>query len=157
MDMVAIAGALNSLKITKELVEAIIGLRDAQAIDVKRREIDAKLGDAQQIILTVQQELLAEMNKRHNLEKELMRFEGCEAEKKRYQLKETAPGSFAYAVKPSCQGEEPMHYLCATCYHRHKISVLQVIPHNSARATLGFSANVYRCSDCGCQATVLTR
>jgi hypothetical protein len=76
-----------------------------------------------------------------DLEKELSKFETWEAEKQRYELKEVAPGAFAYLPKESMRGAEPPHWLCANCYQAGKKRLLQ--------AHRGDASFIYhKCQEC---------
>jgi hypothetical protein len=125
VDVSTIAGALSALKASKDIAEAMIGLRDAAAFNEKRLELQSRIMDAQSSVFTAQEERASLLDKVGKLEKHIADMETWEAEKERYQLKAVAGGAFAYTLKPEMSGGEPAHWLCATCYQSRKKAFLQ--------------------------------
>ena len=74
------------------------------------------------------------------LKKDLVDRERWDEESARYRLHELGPGIFVYAVKPECQGAEPMHYLCAKCYADKIKSLIQALVVGGPN---------YQCHKCG--------
>jgi hypothetical protein len=52
-------------------------------------------------------------------------LKGWEAEKQRYEMKQTEAGATVYVMKPDAIGSETPHWICATCYTNGKKSILQ--------------------------------
>lgn len=127
-DMTAIAQALNSFNALKNIAHALIGLRDAQALQAKIIEFNGQLIDAQTKIFAVNEERSTLIERVAALENQVTDLEAWEAEKQRYELKAIAGGSYAYALKEEAQGAEPSHKICANCYQRDKKSILQQEP-----------------------------
>src|SRR5467141_3021959 len=96
VDVSAFASALASLKAAKDIAEAMIGLRDAQAFQAKLLEFQSKLIDANNAAFAAQDERVALLERVHALEKELASLKAWEADKARYELKEVGSGTFAY-------------------------------------------------------------
>jgi hypothetical protein len=120
-----IGGALSSLKAAKDIAEAMVGLRDAAAFQEKRIELQSKILDAQERMLAAQDERTALVERTRALEREVARFKAWDAEKQRYELKRWGHGAFAYVLKGSEAGGEPIHALCTACYDRGVKSRLQ--------------------------------
>ena len=146
-DISALAAALSSLNAAKDIAQAMIGLRDGAAFQAKLLEFQSKLLDANRSAFAAQDERAVLLERIRALEEKVASFEAWETEKKRYELKEFGQGAFAYALKPEAQGAEPPHQICATCYQSRKKSILQIVPSNHARTTLGIRP-IYRCPVC---------
>jgi hypothetical protein len=136
-----ISAILTSLMTAKELADAMISLRDAEALQTKRKEFLDLMIDAQIKILALQDEHSQMREAKRDLEEQIAAFERWDHEKLRYELKEIGPGVFTYIIKPSMQGMEPTHCICAHCYQQDKKSILQAF--NSY--TLGASATCPAC------------
>jgi hypothetical protein len=122
-----IAGALSSLKATKDLLEAMVGLRDAATFQEKRIELQSRVLEAQGSVLAAQDACAAFVERIRHLEQEIARLKDWETDKQRYELKPVAEedGPLAYALKPDAQGSEPTHHICANCYQQSQKSILQ--------------------------------
>jgi hypothetical protein len=125
VDITAIAGAMSSLKAFKDLAEAMIGLRDAEAFQQKRFELQAIVIDAQNSIFTLQEERTAAVKRIEELEQKIAAVEQWQTEKERYHLKAIEAGSFAYTLKREVAFTDVAHWLCANCYEQGKKSILQ--------------------------------
>lgn len=147
-DMTTIAAALTSFDALKNIAQAMIGLRDAQAFQAKLIEFNSALIEAQTRVFEVNEERSALIERVHDLEKQIADLEAWETEKQRYALKAIAHGSFAYVLKSEAQGSEPPHQICAACYQRGKKSILQMMPRSNVRAQVGVPQK-YRCPACG--------
>jgi hypothetical protein len=130
-DLSAIAAALSSFKTMKDIAQAMIGLRDAQAFQAKLIEFNSALIDAQTNVFSVNEERSALIERVRDLEAKIAEIEGWEAEKKRYELKEVAPRVFTYVLKPEAQGSEPSHWICPGCYQKRQKSILQGLESHS--------------------------
>lgn len=124
-DMSTIAAALSSFGALKDIAQAMIGLRDAQALQAKIIEFNGQLIDAQTKIFAVNEERSTLIARVRDLEKQVTNLEAWEAQKQRYELKAIGQGSFAYSLKTEAQGSEPPHYICANCYENQQTSILQ--------------------------------
>jgi hypothetical protein len=126
-DITAIAQALGAFKALKDIGEATIGLANAAAFRERQIEFQGKIIDAQGALMALQEERSTLLERISQLEEEMARLEAWEAEKQRYELQDisSGQGSSAYVVKPSMQGTEPLHCICANCYEDGKKSILQ--------------------------------
>ena len=141
-DISAFASAFSSLKAAKDIAEAMVSLRDAQAFQSKLIEFQSKLIDANSAALAAQDERVALLERVDALEKEVARLKLWETEKGRYELKEIESGAVAYVPKESMRGTEPMHWVCAQCYQNNKKGFLQ-----SHHGDVSFT--YYKCQECG--------
>lgn len=153
VDVSAIAGALSALKSSKDIAEAMIGIRDAVTMNEHRLELQSKLGDAQTSIFAVNEERATLLETVSRLEKQITSMETWEAEKQRYALDNAAVGAFVYALKEPMSGGEPPHWLCAECYGNRKKSILQVFERTKGYG-MGSSDHLWKCPHC--QSTVRT-
>jgi hypothetical protein len=124
-DMLAIAQGLNALKATTDIIKAMAGLRDAAQILEKTVELNQKILTVQTALADAQAEQTTLIQTIRHLEEEVARLKTWEAEKQRYELKEVAPRTFAYVLKPNAGDPEPAHWICASCYQKNQKSILQ--------------------------------
>lgn len=120
-------------------------IRDLAKLGDMRVELLAQILAAQQGALAAQADQSAMLEHVRTLEKEVARLQAWESEKQRYKLKPFGPGSFAYALKESAQGDEPAHWICASCYEHGKKSILQATSRLEARR------RIYRCFECNAE------
>ena len=132
---------LNSLKTMKDIAETMIGLRDAEMMGGKVRELNGVIIDAQSSIFKVNEERASLIEAVRDLEEKIAAMEKWATDKDRYELQAMPGGTFAYALKEGVQPSEPAHYICANCYQDSKKSILQA----EMRAPL---AKVYVCPRC---------
>ncbi len=140
-DITAIAAALSTYTSLKNIAQAMIGLRDGQALQEKIIEFNSALIDAQTRIFTVNEERTTLIDRVHELEKEVTDLKAWEREKERYELIALAPNTVAYAIKEATRGSQPPHYICANCCNHGKKSHLQQVIH-------GQYTDKYRCNGC---------
>lgn len=86
---------------------------------------NAAIIELQENILSAQRAQAALIKRIDDLEKEVAGFETWETEKKRYYLKDFGGSTFAYELKESEAGGEPIHRVCPACYKKRHISILQ--------------------------------
>ena len=143
-DMTAIAQALGAFKAMKDIAEATIGLRDAAAFRERQIEFQGKIIDAQNALTALQEERTALIEAVRQREEEIASLKAWETEKQRYELKDLASrsGAFAYMIKLAMQSGEPLHCLCAVCYEHGKKSLLQ------ATSRLGAGNRIWTCPVC---------
>jgi hypothetical protein len=145
--MSAIAGAASSLKTASEIVQAMIGLRDASVFQTKAIELQRQILAAQASALAAHSDQFALLQRIRELEEEVARVKAWEAEKQRYELQKMPPGVFVRVLKAEMTSGEPMHCICQTCYERGKKGVLNSTePHNGQYDLM--------CNECGSKLTV---
>lgn len=137
LEVSAIASAVTSLSALKDIAQAMVGLRDGAAFQVKLIEFQSKILDAQDSVFAANMERSALIERVRQLEKEAADLKAWDAEKQRYKLEEISHGTFAYALKEEERDSEPTHHVCANCYNRGIKSILQSL-----------SPNVYKCDNC---------
>jgi hypothetical protein len=142
VDVAAIAGTISALKGASDIAKAMIGLRDAQAMQTKVIELNNQILAAQHSAFTAREESAALIARMGELEQEVARLKDWEAEKKRYKLTQLAPGVVALAIQEDLRAGEPPHFICADCASGGKKSYLQA--HVS-----GPYFDQYKCGGCG--------
>lgn len=139
---------VSSLNAAIQLTKALIGVRDAAMIDAKVIELRDHLIEAQNSIMQSQAEKATLIKRVHDLEKELADIKAWEEEKQRYQLIAPWPGVYVYALKESCKGSEPPHWICEQCYQDGRKSIL----HNAQKYDRRIHHTV-KCPRCKFEAT----
>lgn len=125
VDAVAIAGAMNSLKIALDLLNGAKAARDTKLIGEALEQIRARLIEAQMLVLEAQQTISALLDSERELKRKLMELEEWEREKQRYEMIEFDPGRIVYRVKEAARGAEPVHYACPSCFQKGQKSIMQ--------------------------------
>lgn len=141
-DLSAIGVALSSFNTLKDIAQAMVTLRDAQALQAKVIEFNNALIEAQTKIFLVYDERTTLIEKMRALETEIAALKGWEAEKQRYKLEKLPPGVLVYQLRPEMAQGEPPHCICERCYNQGRKSFL-----HETEPTNG----IYhlRCSACG--------
>lgn len=125
VDITAMMGIASSLKTAGEIVQTMLGLKEAAAIQSKVIELNGVILSAQQSAMASNLAQTELVNRIRDLEAELAQVKNWEAEKQRYQLTELPPGIFVYMLKPEMASGETPHKLCTTCFNAGKKSFLQ--------------------------------
>lgn len=146
-DLSAIAAALSSLNALKDIAQAMIGLRDAQALQGKVIEFNNAIIDAQTKIFLVNEERAALLERVSILEKEIADLEAWETTKNRYELKRTNGGGLVWSLKSEAQTSETPHQICTNCYKDRKRSILQPKGRSVAAQQMGEWQKLY-CPAC---------
>ena len=121
----------------KEMMEIARALKDMDNA-MSRRDVVIALQEKIFAGNAAYSELL---QRKDELEQEVMRLKDWETEKARYELVELHDGALAYAVKETVRGAEPFHYICPACYQQGKKSILQ-------GATWSYGEHTLACSAC---------
>lgn len=123
--MDTIAGAFSGLKAASEITQGLIALKTDAAVSSKAVELNRVIFDVQQQLFSSQTERTALQSRIRELEAEVMKLENWKNEQQRYELKELAPGTLVYRLKPTMENGEPVHDLCPHCYQKGVKSILQ--------------------------------
>lgn len=125
MDAVTINAAFTGFKTAVDIIKKLIELKAFADHQVLLADLTGAVISAQGATLQFQAENAALISEKTNLEKELLRLKTWEAEKQRYELKEVGRNVFAYVLKESMRGGEPIHWICTNCYNDNVKSILQ--------------------------------
>jgi rubrerythrin len=121
---------MTSLKASSDILAAMIGLRDAEALRSNTAKLLAETVKANSFAIAAQAAESALADRVRELEAQVREFEDWKAEKERYELVPLHDGALAYAIKPSMQGVEPAHYICPSCYQKRVKSILQGVTYH---------------------------
>jgi Zn finger protein HypA/HybF involved in hydrogenase expression len=124
-----VLAGLSAVKAAFDLAKGLKDINDATTRN-------AAVIELQEQILTAQAAQSSLIERIRELEKEVTRLEAWETEKQRYTLTEVGTGAFALVVRPSMQGTEPTHCICADCYERSEKSILQMVGNAYGSVTL---------------------
>jgi hypothetical protein len=124
-DLIAISQGINAAKAAIEIAKTMVGLRDSGKLLENSIDLNQKILSVQAALYEAQSEQATLVRTIRELEEEIANMKAWDAEKERYELKEVAARTFAYALKPDASGSEPSHLICATCYQQNQKSILQ--------------------------------
>ena len=135
--------AYQGLKIAFDLLQGLNATSKEAAINEVKVQLTRHILEAQQTLTAANAAQSDAAERIRSLEQEIVRLKDWEADKQRYELKDTGQGSLAYALKPSMDQGEPEHWLCPACYQQGKKSILkhETIPEGRARSLV--------CHPCG--------
>lgn len=143
MDLALIPAALKSVEAAFSLIRGLLETKvDAEwagkLVDLREHLFKAQdsLFEAKAVQATLVEQI-------RTLEKEIVEMKKWEADKQRYALTDQLPGVFAYAIKESVRGADPVHWICEACYQGGRKSVLHKIRHPENRAF-----NALKCFHC---------
>ena len=142
MPITEISAALNSFKTIKNILKTLMDHKAFANHKELLIELQGAVISAQTDTLNFQSQNAVLIAKKGDLEKEIARLKAWDTERQRYEMKKVAPQVFAYVIKKSMQGGEPVHWLCCNCYNNREKSVLQ-LSHKSV------GGKVYECHKCG--------
>lgn len=125
VDLLAIKGAVDSLKAARDIAKTAIGLRDAALLQEKVIELNDAIIAAQSSALDAQADQLTLTKRVEDLERQIADMEKWEAEKDRYELAEFSTGALAFKLKESEREGTPAHYICANCFNEGHPAILQ--------------------------------
>lgn len=135
MDVATITGAYQGLKAAKEILGAAFDAKvDAEA---KPRVLEAlqKLGDAQDALFSLREELFALQQANNELRQQVVESESWQRKAEQYELTKTSGEAVVLRYKGS-----PEHYACPSCFNSKAVHILQ------PNRTL---SGKYRCTGCG--------
>jgi hypothetical protein len=136
VDVSAIAGAVNALKAAKDVIEAMIGMRDDAAFREKQLELQSKMLDAHNAIFAVNDERAQLINKIAALENQIAEMNDWNEEKQRYKRVSIGRLVSAYVLNEVETPNMADHWLCANCFDGRRKSHLQQVPISTGRATV---------------------
>lgn len=120
MDLASISTAYEGLKIGKEILRTLFDLKvQAEAKD-KIDQVMIRLGDAQDALFTMREELFRLQAENENLRKTVNENDKWDDRFQNYELVKTAGGAVVYRFKG-----EPEYYVCPSCVEKQLIKPLQ--------------------------------
>ena len=143
MDMATITTAYEGLKIGKGLLKGLLDIKVEAEAKERVDEVLAKLGDAQDTLFTMREELFRLQAENQELHGKIKETEKWEAKLAEYVLAKTTGGAVVYEYKA-----EPHHFACPSCIENKSIQILQ-----DNRTVSG----KYRCVSCGAEFPIKPR
>ncbi|WP_062114899.1 hypothetical protein [Collimonas pratensis] len=137
MDIASIGAAYSGLKFGKDLFSALIEGKVEQETRNKVIEALTKLGQAQEVLFEIREELFRYQAENESLRKQLGASENWQSRLALYELTKTAGGAMVYESK-----NDPKHFACPSCIEKQQIQILQDMRTASGR---------FQCT--GCEAT----
>jgi len=123
MDIATITTAYEGLKIGKDLLKGLLELKELK-IDAQAKpridEVLSKLGDAQDTLFIMREELFRLQSENEEFRKILAESEKWEEKLAEYELVETSGGAIVYEFK-----DTPKHFICPSCVSKKTIEILQ--------------------------------
>jgi hypothetical protein len=126
VDFGSFAAVMSSLKTASDMAQAMIALRDGQALQIQVIELNNQIITAQAAAMAAHDAHAAAVQRIRELEAENANLKDWNREEQRYHLTKHG-GALTYSVKPGMENGEPLHRLCPRCYQQRKKSLLQ--PH----------------------------
>jgi hypothetical protein len=133
--------ALASIKTMSELTALVMKSKVDEAVKQKAIELQSQILALQSTIFGIQSKNQELLDEKSQLEQKLVKMKNWKAQAQKYTLIEIASGVFAYAIKESEQGSQPMHWICAHCYENQQKSILQ-------RGKAEYTGTIYSCPNC---------
>ena len=115
----------GSLKAAGETVKAMIDLRDAAVFHSKAIELQQQISAALADAISAYESQTTALQRVRELEEKVAKFEKWDAEKNRYEMKNIGWGATVYMLKPEARSTEPPHWVCAHCYQKGEIFIIQ--------------------------------
>jgi len=135
---------IAGLGIFKTMFDLARGMKDISDATIR----NSVAIDLQEKILAAQLQQSSLVQAVSDLEAQVASLKAWDAEKERYELRPMRSGDFAplaYTLKEAMARDEPDHWLCPTCFHRGKKSILQGETRMPGRAV------VFQCHECGAE------
>lgn len=144
VDVMSIQGAILGLKTAADIAKGFLQLQSMAEVQGKVIDLQSSILAAQSSALAAQSEQSLMIQQVRDLEEEVARVKAWEGEKQRYQLVAPWPGYFVYALRESCKGTEPPHWICEHYYQEGREFML----HNTYKDNNRRIAFI-KCSHCG--------
>jgi hypothetical protein len=116
-----VAEVFAGLSALKTAFDMAKGLKDINDAVIRNGAVI----ELQEQILSAQQTQSTLLERIGTLEKEVASFETWDAEKQKYKLYHLGWAAYAFMLKPEARGTEPPHHVCANCFAKRQISIIQ--------------------------------
>jgi len=134
MDVASITGAYQGLKTAKDILGVLFDAKvDAEA-KPKILEALQKLGEAQDTLFALREELFSLQTSNNQLRQEIADFKAWKDTLALYELAKTSGGAVVYKFKG-----QPEHFACPSCFNSKQVHILQTSRTMSGK---------YRCTGC---------
>ncbi len=120
MDIASITAGYQGLKIGKDILKSLYETKVAADAKEKIDEVMSKLGEAQDILFSMREELFRLQSKNEELKMKISETESWENKLTNYELTKTEGGAVVHKYIG-----EPEHYICTSCVSNRSIQILQ--------------------------------
>jgi hypothetical protein len=124
MDYGMIQGAVTSLKVAADIAIALGNMKTMSEVQAKVIELQQVILSAQSGALAAQSEQFTLLQEIRDLKEEVARAKAWKEQKQRYALIAPWSGAAIYALKRQSAGSEPAHWICTNCYETGRKSIL---------------------------------
>lgn len=148
--MLEAAAAFESLKAAFDLTKTFADVASSAQFQGKLIDLQRQIIEAQGQAMKAMQTEAALTERVKELEQELVRLKGFDADAQRYPLKEVFMGAFARVGRDSDDESAPEVWLCDPCFQDKKRSILQ----HQGRDPRAQELKVFTCPSCRSQLRV---
>ncbi|WP_241569162.1 hypothetical protein [Rosenbergiella collisarenosi] len=120
-----VSAASNPIKGVWDTAKELNSMNVDYSVKIKTEELLSRLVDARSASLDLSELLREAKDKIIELEALVNRKEDFDNDKINYEMYQPIPGTTVYKLKELNNLQQPLHYLCAKCYHLHVKSILQ--------------------------------
>ena len=120
MDIASIASAYEGLKLGKSILKAIYESKVEADAKEKIDEVMSKLGEAQDTLFSMREELFRLQSDNESLKKKISEADDWNSKQSQYELTETSGGAVVYEFKGT-----PKHFICPSCFSKKTVEILQ--------------------------------
>ena len=120
MDITTITTAYEGLKVGKTLLKAVYDSKVEADSKEKINEVMSKLGEAQDTLFTMREELFRLQSDNKELKDKYSEIENWLKKSEQYTLTKTTGGAVVYKFN-----DEPEHFACPSCIEKKTIQILQ--------------------------------
>jgi len=120
MDITTITAAYEGLKAGKNILKSLYEAKIEADAKEKIDEVMSKLGEAQDTLFSMREELFRLQSENDTLRKQIAESDSWDNKLDQYELIKTAGGAVVYK-----HIGEPEHYICPSCAAKKSIEILQ--------------------------------
>lgn len=120
MDIATVSTAYSGLKYAKEVLTALLNAKVEAATLLRINEVVQKMGDAQDALFSLREELARYQDENETLKSELRARDEWKERTKRYFLVQAHGGAVVYR-----SNFQPEHFACPICFEKRTVSILQ--------------------------------
>jgi predicted RNA-binding Zn-ribbon protein involved in translation (DUF1610 family) len=134
MDLASIASAYQGLKSAKDILGVVFDAKVDAGAKEKISEALLKMGEAQDMLFALREELFRLQDSNNQLKNELAESQSWQRTANSYELAKTTGGAVVFKFKG-----EPEHFACPSCFNKKQVHILQTNRTMSGK---------YRCTGC---------
>lgn len=120
MDIATITAAYEGLKVGKSILKALYESKVEADAKEKIDEVMSKLGEAEDTLFSMREELFRLQSDNESLKKEIAETDSWNNKLSQYELTKTAGGAVVYKFIGT-----PEHFICPSCVSKKTIEILQ--------------------------------